>query len=42
MTQQQFEMVFETNAEVIRGCCGQAHDPGECPNVDNSDTDQED
>lgn len=25
------ELVAEANAEVIRACCGQAHEFGECP-----------
>lgn len=41
MSQMQFELVFEANAEVIRGCCGQAHEPGECP-LDTTDETKED
>jgi hypothetical protein len=31
----QFELRFEAEAEVIRGCCGEAHEFGECPNQTN-------
>lgn len=31
-----FELVFEANAEVVRGCCGGDHEYGECP-LDNPD-----
>lgn len=36
MSSQQFELVFEAEAEVIRGCCGQVHEFGECPNTPNA------
>lgn len=41
MTQdgQLFELQLEAEADVVRGCCGQAHEFGPCPNKD-SDTNQ--
>lgn len=31
---QLFELRLEAEADVVRGCCGQAHDFGPCPNQD--------
>lgn len=31
MTEQGFKIVFEAEAEVIRGCCGREHEAGPCP-----------
>jgi hypothetical protein len=29
-----FELTLEAEAEVVRACCGEAHEFGECPNAD--------
>ena len=36
-----FELTLEATAEVIRGCCGQAHEFGYCPNAAKITTESE-
>jgi hypothetical protein len=36
-----FELVLEAEADVVRGCCGKAHEFGDCPDSTTSESEED-